>query len=130
MGINGDDFLTPVIYQDLASASMQPMPMLGMLGGGCNTNLLGGVKMPEQLDNDRYQKMQDKEKKDMNLLKKVGLAVLVLGGIGFLKFAPIKKWVSSKYTQVADWCKNLFKSKPPAASVPPAPRTPPSGATP
>lgn len=122
MGINGDDFFTPVMYQDLASASMQPMPMLGMLPSGSgNTNLLGGVKMNEQLDKDRVQLMQDKEKKGMTLLKKVGLATLVLGGIGFVKFSPIKKWVSSKCTQASNWCKNLLKKTPP---------TPPTTAVP
>lgn len=124
MGISGDDFLTPVMYQDLASASMQPMPMIGMSGRIGNTNLLGGVKMQEDLDKDRFQAMQDKEKKDMNLLKKAGIAILVLAGLGFVKFAPIKKWISAKFTKVSNWCKNLFKSKPPTPA-PPAPTAPP-----
>lgn len=113
MGINGDDLYMPVMYQDLASASMQPMPMLGITGG-CNTNYLGGTKIPEQLDKDKFQKMQDKEKKDFGLLKKVGIALLVMAGIGFVRFAPIKKWVTTNWSKLTNWCKNLFKSKPPA----------------
>ena len=121
----GNDYCKPVMYQDIASACMQPMPMVGMYpaaGYGGNTNMLGGVKMNKQLDADRYQKMQEKEQKDWNFFKKAGLVVLGLAAIGFIKFAPIKKWVGSKCTKVIDWCKNLFKKAPPTPPpTPPAP---------
>lgn len=124
MEIGRDDYLTPVMYQDLASACMQPMPMIGIGPcGGYPTNLTGGSKIPKQLDNDKFERMQEKEKKDMGFLKKAGIAILVLGGLGFVKFKPIRKWISSKATQVADWCKNLFK-KTPATPTPTGTPTP------
>lgn len=86
MGIGGDDFYNPIMYQDLATASMQPMPVMpGSFYNGGATNMLGGVTMSGQLDNDRFQKMQDKEKKDFSLLKKVGLAILAIGAFALCK---------------------------------------------
>lgn len=130
MGMYGDDFITPITNQDLASVSMQPMPLVGfgMPLGMYNTNLLGGVKMHTSPDKDIYRNMQEKEAKDMSLLKKVGIAILVMGGIAMIKFAPIAKWVSSKYSKAADWFKNLFKKKPPTPPTPPTP--PPAVSTP
>jgi len=117
MGICGDDYLNPVMYQDISTASMQPVPSWGLSGtAGAEmpqTNFLGGITMQGQLDNDKYQKMQDKEKKDFGLMKKVGLAILVLGGLGLVKFSKIGKWISGKSSGVTNWCKNLFKKKTP-----------------
>ena len=127
MGLYGDDFITPITNQDLASTSMQPMPLIGfgMPLGMYNTNLLGGVKMHTQPDKDLYRNMQEKESKDMSLLKKVGLAILLMGGFAMIKFKPIKEWISTKSSKFSNWCKNLFKKKPPAAPAagpsPPAP---------
>ena len=124
MGLYGDDFITPITNQDLASTSMQPMPLIGfgMPLGMYNTNLLGGVKMHTQPDKDLYRNMQEKESKDMSLLKKVGLAILLMGGFAMIKFKPIKEWISTKSSKFSNWCKNLFKKKPPAAvPSPPAP---------
>ena len=127
MGLYGDDFITPITNQDLASTSTQPMPLIGfgMPLGMYNTNLLGGVKMHTQPDKDLYRNMQEKESKDMSLLKKVGLAILLMGGFAMIKFKPIKEWISTRSSKFSNWCKNLFKKKPPAAPAavpsPPAP---------
>lgn len=126
MGIYGDDFATPIVNQDLASISMRPMPM-PMMGFGCCTNLLGGVRLQDPLDNDRYQKMQEKEKKEMNLLKRAGIALLVMGSLAFVKFGAIGKYISGKCSQFGNWVKNLFKKTPKLVTPPttPPPTTPP-----
>lgn len=119
MGIGGDDFLKPVMYQDLASVNMAPMPMFGMLPGcgyGYNTSLLGNIRMPEQLDKDRYQNMQKKEKKDYKLLKKAGIALLILGGLGFVKFKAVGTWLKNKGSAIVNKLKTLVKK--PTAPTP------------
>ena len=111
MGIGGDDFYNPIMYQDLATASMQPMPVMpGAFYNGGATNLLGGVTMSGQLDNDRFQKMQDKEKKDFSLLKKVGLGILAIGALALINFKGIGKTIGNGFKSVGSFIAKPFKA--------------------
>lgn len=111
MGIGGDDFYNPIMYQDLATASMQPMPVMpGSFYNGGATNLLGGVTMSGQLDNDRFQKMQDKEKKDFSLLKKVGLGILAIGALALINFKGIGKTIGKGFKSVGSVIAKPFKA--------------------
>ena len=111
MGIGGDDFYNPIMYQDLATASMQPMPVMpGSFYNGGATNMLGGVTMSGQLDNDRFQKMQDKEKKDFSLLKKVGLGILAIGALALINFKGIGKTIGKGFKSVGSVIVKPFKA--------------------
>lgn len=111
MGIGGDDFYNPIMYQDLATASMQPMPVMpGSFYNGGATNLLGGVTMSGQLDNDRFQKMQDKEKKDFELFKKVGLGILAIGAFALINFKGIGKTIGKGFKSVGSVIAKPFKA--------------------
>lgn len=111
MGIGGDDFYNPIMYQDLATASMQPMPVMpGSFYNGGATNMLGGVTMSGQLDNDRFQKMQDKEKKDFSLLKKVGLGILAIGVLALINFKGIGKTIGKGFKSVGSVIAKPFKA--------------------
>lgn len=111
MGIGGDDFYNPIMYQDLATASMQPMPVMpGSFYNGGATNMLGGVTMSGQLDNDRFQKMQDKEKKDFSLLKKVGLGILAIGALALINFKGIGKTIGKGFKSVGSVIAKPFKA--------------------
>lgn len=111
MGIGGDDFYNPIMYQDLATASMQPMPVMpGSFYNGGATNMLGGVTMSGQLDNDRFQKMQDKEKKDFSLLKKVGLGILAIGALALINFKGIGNTIGKGFKSVGSVIAKPFKA--------------------
>ena len=62
----GNNFDTPVMYQDLAKSSMPPFltPMMPA------TNYLGGVQMPRQLDHDKLEIINKKRKEDKRNCRK------------------------------------------------------------
>ena len=89
----GDDFNTPIMYQDLANSTMGPMPYTvgvpmtnGYITGGYGRSLLGGAKMRRQLDNDKIEIMNQKEKQDKSTLK---IALWVIGGALALGSIPV-----------------------------------------
>ena len=129
----GNDFDTPIMYQDLANYSMGPMsmPMMGgmMPGmmGGLNTSYLGGTRITPQLDHDKVEIMNRKNKEAKNTAKNVAIALGVIFLAGFIPYfrkkitsaGGIKKYLSNSWNSF----KNLFKSTPPAPPAPPAPKT-------
>lgn len=90
---------TPPMYRDLMSAGMPMyeldptmMGMGSMYGGGMgigmgmyNTNYLGGVTLQPKLNRDTFHIMRAKEKENNNNLKKFGIAVLGLFGLGVMR---------------------------------------------
>lgn len=126
----GNNFDTPVMYQDLAKSSMPPFltPMMPA------TNYLGGVQMPRQLDHDKLEIINKKRKEDKRNFKR---ALTVIGACIALGFIPvirknitkaggIGKFISNTWTNFRNWItgtktakpslwqkfKNLFKKKP------------------
>lgn len=131
----GGDFSTPIVHQDLINSGMPTiyMPFGGVLGG-YNTSYLGGVQMPRQLDQDKVDLMNNKEKEDKGTFKKALLAlgtILALGSIPVLrksvkKAGGISNYLKNKWSNVINsikgnkqtskcsfWqkLKNVFKSK-------------------
>lgn len=133
----GDDFNTPIMYQDLANSTMGPMPYTvgvpmtnGYITGGYGRSLLGGTKMRRQLDNDKIEIMNQKEKQDKSTFK---IALWVIGGAlalgsipvlrnsikkagGFKKYAKncwtsLKNFVKGTPNKQGNWFTRLFKRK-------------------
>ena len=118
----GNDFDTPIMYQDLANYSMGPMSMPMMPGmmpgmvGGMNTSYLGGTRISPQLDHDKVEIINRKENEAKNTAKKVAIALGVIFLAGFIPYfrkkitsaGGIKKYLSNGW----DSFKNMFKSNP------------------
>lgn len=105
----GGDFDTPVMYQDLANYTMNPMmgmPFGGMTVGGIgSTSYLGGVQMRPQLDNDKVQLMNKKNEEGKSTFKK---AMLGIGACLLLGFIPVVRKGIKKSGGVWNYVKGLF----------------------
>lgn len=118
----GNDFDIPVMYQDLANYSMGPMSMPGGMMPGImpNTSYLGGTQMPRQLDHDKVEIMNRKDREAKSTAKKVAIALGVILLAGFIpyfrknitKAGGIKNYLSNSWNSF----KNLFKSNPAPAT--------------
>lgn len=126
----GDDFNTPAMYQDLASSSMNMMPIGGMYGGGMYGGMnpmmggmysnLGTTRLRNQPSDDIYVANKNKEKKDTNFMKKAALVLTALVAVGFI--GPIGKYVKNAggitkliktgCSNIATKMKNIFKTTP------------------
>ena len=120
----GNDFDTPIMYQDLANYSMGPMSMpqtFGMMPG-MNTSYLGGTQITPQLDHDKVEIMNRKNKEAKKTAKNVAIALGIIFLAGFIPYfrkkitsaGGFKKYLSNGW----DSSKNLFKSTPSAPSAP------------
>lgn len=92
----GGDFSTPIVHQDLINSSMGPMymPFGGVTGYGIGTSpYLGGVKMQRQLDQDKLDLINKKEKEDKSTLKKALITLAVVIGLGSI--APLRKSIKN-----------------------------------
>ena len=88
----GGDLSTPIVHQDLINSSMGPMymPFGGVTGYGIGTSpYLGGVRMQRQLDQDKLDLINKKEKEDKSTLKKALITLAVVIGLGSI--APLRK---------------------------------------
>ena len=105
----GNDFETPIMYQDLANYSMGPMitPFGGMTNP-YNTNMLRGTTMPRQLDADKIEIMKQKENQDKSTFKKAAIALGVILAAGFIPF--VRNGI--KNGNLWQSVKDLFKSSP------------------
>ena len=118
----GNDFDTPIMYQDLANYSMGPMntPMSGMYGG-MYPSYLGGTQMPRQLDHDKIEIKNRKDNEAKHTAKNVAIALGVILLAGFIPYfrknikaaGGIKKYLSNSWQSF----KNLFKSAPSAPKM-------------
>ena len=116
----GNDFETPIMYQDLTNYTMGPMymPFAGV-NPYANSNLLGGTMMPRQLDHDKLDVKNAKENEDKSTAKKVLTAlgvILTLGAIpivrkNIIKAGGIGKYLSNKWTSIVNFVKGN-KTKP------------------
>lgn len=116
----GGDFDTPIMYQDLANYTMNPMmPFGGMVGGMYGgigtTSYLGGVQMRPQLDTDKVQLMNKKNQEGMNTFKK---ALLGIGACFLLGFIPVLRKGIKNSGGVLNYVKGLFTKTPPAPKKP------------
>ena len=134
------DYSIPVMYQDLASYSMNHfampiMPGMPVMYGG-NTSYLNGAKIAGQLDQDRVELMNKKTQEGNSTAKKVALALGALLLIGFIPklfgkqsvFSKLGNWATTKFPQLNNakawvankWTafKNLFKKSAPAPATP------------
>ena len=123
----GNDFETPIMYQDLANYNMGLMavPPMGITGSPyanpyANSNLLGGTSMPKQLDKDKIEIMNTKKEQDKSTFKKVlGIlgVCLALGTIPVVrksirKAGGIGKYLKNKWTSIVNFVTGK-KTKPP-----------------
>lgn len=114
----GSNFDTPVMYQDLANYTMNPMmgmPFGGMVGGIGSTSYLGGVQMRPQLDNDKVQLMNKKNEEGKSTFKK---AMLGIGACLLLGFIPVIRKGIKNSGGVWSYVKGLFTKTPSAAQKP------------
>lgn len=118
----GNDYDIPVMYKDLGTCSMNPfgspygggmmMPgmMPGMYGGIGSMSNLGGVRLAPQLEHDKVQLINRKEREGNKTLKNVAKALGVLLLIGFIphfgkhikKAGGIGKYISKQ-------CSSMFR---------------------
>ena len=88
----GDDMFNPAMHQDIGMMSGGFYnPMLGMYPMG--TNLLGGVRMPRQPMNDKYETIAKKDNEGKSTLKSVGKALFWMTLGGFIP--PAAKYVKN-----------------------------------
>lgn len=112
----GNNFDTPIMYQDLANSTMSPfsMPIAPA------TSYLGGVRLPRQLDHDKLEIINKKEKQDKKNFKK---ALILIGSCLALGFIPgirknitkaggIGKYISNKWTSFKNWISGTKTPKP------------------
>ena len=105
----GNDFETPIMYQDLANYSMGPMVApFGWMTNPYSTNMLHGTAMPRQLDADKVEIMKQKENQDKSTFKKAAIALGVILAAGFIPF--VRKGI--KNGNLWQSVKDLFKSGP------------------
>ncbi len=115
----GENFNTPLMYQDLANSTMGPMYMHGIYGGGMYSPLLGDVRLARQLDHDKFQVINKKEKEGTNTMKLAGAAlaiILAIGGIGRVRkgikaAGGFTKYIGNKWDDFICWIKGTKKSK-------------------
>lgn len=118
----GNDYDIPVMYKDLGTYSMNPfgspygggmmMPgmMPGMYNGIGSMSYLGGVRLAPQLEHDKVQLINRKEREGNKTLKNVAKALGVLLLIGFIphfgkhikKAGGIGKYISKQ-------CSSMFR---------------------
>ena len=118
----GNDYDIPVMYKDLGTYSMNPfgspygggmmMPGMrpGMYGGIGSMSYLGGVRLAPQLEHDKVQLINRKEREGNKTLKNVAKALGVLLLIGFIphfgkhikKAGGIGKYISKQ-------CSSMFR---------------------
>lgn len=104
----GNDFETPIMYQDLANATMGPLAMPSCtVNPYANTNLLGGAAIKSQLDNDKLEIMKSKDNEDKNTFKK---ALGVLGLCLALGAVPIVRKNIKKAGGVGKYLKNKWNN--------------------
>ena len=120
----GGDFDIPVMYQDMANYTMNPMmPMMpiggiassGIYGNG-NTSYLGGINIKPQLDNDKIEIMNKKEAESKDTAKKVAIGLGILLLIGFIPglfgkksgFAKLGEKFSTKYPKATQFFKEKW----------------------
>ena len=119
----GSNFETPVMYQDLANSTMGPLNMMpGMYGAGLYggyPQYLGGVQLPRQLDNDKFQTMKQKENEGKKTLKIAGAAIAIILAIGSLgrirkgirSAGGTGKYLVNKWNDLVNWIKGKKKPK-------------------
>lgn len=93
MDISNDDFLKPLLYRDIIGPENTPMGAAmgcryGM--GMYPTNLLGGISMPQGLQEDAFVNLQQREKKDFDFFKKTLMVIGVIIALSFMKFKGLK----------------------------------------
>ncbi len=124
----GNDYDIPVMYQDLGTYSMNPfgvpngggMMMPGMYGAGIGTSYLGGVTMAPQLEHDKVELMNRKDKEGNKTLKNIAKALGVLLLIGYVpyfrkqitKAGGIGKYLSNGWKAFTNSVKNTFSPQP------------------
>ncbi len=112
----GSNFDTPVMYQDLANYTMNPMMgMGGMVGGIGAASYLGGIQMRPQPDSDKVQLMNKKNQEGNSTFKK---AMLGIGACLLLGFIPVVKKGIKNSGGVWKYVKSLFTKTPPAPKKP------------
>lgn len=107
-----DEYHTPFMYRDAAAGamglpfefdptlmgmgSMGAMGAMGPMGGFYNTNYLGGVTLKPKLNQDTVQIIKNKDKENNDSLKKFGLVMLTLFGLGVVRcmFKGKNSWFS------------------------------------
>lgn len=80
----GDDFDTPIMYQDLANYTMKPMniPIGNMTGR--YPSYLGGVQMHKQPDQDEVRLMHKKDNEGKSTFKKALIGIGICFALGFV----------------------------------------------
>lgn len=113
----GGDFGTPIMYQDLANYTINPMMVnpFGMAGGIGTTSYLGGVRMQPQLDHDKVQLMNKKNEEGKSTFKK---AILGIGACLLLGFIPVIRKGVKNSGGIWNYVKGLFTKTPPAPAKP------------
>lgn len=83
--------ITPVMYQDIPSSFMM-QPMMPMYGGMYGGTAYGVGKLQPALPNDKFQKLENKNKEGRNAIKKtaIALALLTAAAIFLTKTFPAK----------------------------------------
>ena len=123
----GNDFDTPIMYQDLANYTMSPMSPIGFgmnpamgvgpmgtIGtGGYNTSYLGGIQVKPQPDKDSVEIMNRKNQECYSTLKKVALTA---GALFLLGFIPYFGKQIKKSGGIISYIKNLWKKPQPKIS--------------
>lgn len=124
----GNDYDIPVMYQDLGTYSMNPfgvpggggMMMPGMYGGIGSTSYLGGVRLAPQLEHDKVQLINQKDKEGHKTLKTVAKVLGVLMLLGFIphigkqitKAGGLGKYISKQWNALTGSISNIFNPKP------------------
>lgn len=107
----GGDFDTPIMYQDLGKYTMGGIPPMygGMYGSGIigNSSYLGGVQIRPQLDHDKVQLINKKNKEGKDTFKK---AMLGIGACLLLGFIPVIKKGIKKSGGVGKYIKDVWTS--------------------
>jgi hypothetical protein len=109
----GNDFDTPIMYQDLGNYTMNPMTM--PFGGMTSSSYLGGVQMPRRLDHDKLELINHKNKEGNSTFKK---AMLGIGACLLLGYIPVLRKGITKAGGIGNYLKNLFKSTPKPTPTP------------
>ena len=112
----GSNIDTPIMYQDLGYSTMGPTAYpIGLLGG-YYPSYLRGVNLPRQLDADKFQIMDRKEKEGISTAKKVAAALGIIFAVGlsgrFVKnikaAGGIGKYLKDAWDKVVHGFKRIF----------------------